>query len=315
MLFGLSPAYKFLDNISYPCVEESSRALLGAFWRATGAKTIHLFKPESAGLADGSWSDPSGTRFTRMPAGLRALALRTPQARTARRSEGDTPERSTGAPILPKLDIEEFDSESALCECSLRMVQTARSPGVSGGIAFGMNEAPLGPSRRWELYLHRGPLPLLELRIAEASGFRPPGNWPEKLLAGSAADVIYEGGGGYLGDPRHVWLFLLGNGYVGDAPRIYLLLKRQKVFQWSNGESSDAAVAAGQRVQEACIAAWSGRGLATARPQKVSAWRWRQRRFVRAFDRLLLGHLRPDEFERLLSLMGTNLGTWLAAGV
>lgn len=310
MLFGLAPAHKFLPNIAYPSVQESADALLRTFWAIVGAETIHLFKQESTGLDDGSWFDASGTPSTRMPAGHRALLARVIHGG----SVGRQPDTTPGVPIAPRLETEDFDVKTAARECSLRMVQSARSAGVSGGITFGMDEVPLRPSSRWQLYLHRGPLPVLQLRIADASGFRPPSGWGEKLLANGAADVAYQGAGGYLGDPHHIWLCLSGSGYLGEAHDIYLLLKSQKIFPWSKGGSSDEAVGAGQRLREICKAVWAHRGSRGKRWQSVSAWRWGQRRFLRSFDRLLVERLKFDDLQGLLTVIGTSAESWYAAG-
>jgi len=303
-LFSISPARKFLDDIAYPCVEESSRRLLRAFWDVMGAKTVHLFKQESAGLEDGSWFDLSGTSSTRMPAGLRALLSRVAEG-SGMGHERDRSEQVAGVPAVPKLEIEALELEEAAQECSLRMVRTTRSPGISAGVAFGINEAPLGPRSRWELYLHRGPLPVLELRLCDRLGFRPPQKWRERLLAGEACDVLCVGGSS--------WLSRSNRGYLGDAHHVYLLLKREKLFPWSKGDSSDSAVAAGQRLRRMCEEAWSIEPSEKAGPFELSSLQWSQKRFVRKFDKLLIECAGVQELCSVLKTMGTDLDRWLRA--
>ncbi len=133
------------------------------------------------------------------------------------------------------------------------------------------------------------------------------------MLATGAADVLYVGGSGYLGDAAHIWLSLSGRGYLGHGHHIYILLKRQALFPWSEGDSGDAAIAAGKRLQEICREIWSKRETGRDSSQKVSAWHWRQRQFVREFDSRLMKYAVREELEHILQTMGTDINQWLQA--
>lgn len=188
--------------------------------------------------------------------------------------------------------------EEAVGQCCLRMAQAPQRPNLSSGIVFGMDKEPNSPRTAWELWLHRGPLPLLELCISDGIGFKPPRGWAQPLLSDGAAHVLW----------------VSGKGYVGGADYLYLLLKRQKLFPYSKGDSGEGAVAAGQQLRQLCSQVWSKQG-AKAGPYKLSSWGWSQKRFIRKFDKLLVDQVGREKLAQVLKTMGTDLDQWFQAGV
>jgi hypothetical protein len=107
-------------------------------------------------------------------------------------------------------------------------------------------------------------------------------------------------------------LWISGEGHVGGADHLYLLLKRQKLFPYSKGESCDGAVEAGQHLRQLCREAWSKQGRETG-PYKLSSWHWRQKRFIRKFDKMLIREVGSQKVAEVLKTMGTDLDDWLQA--
>lgn len=176
---------------------------------------------------------------------------------------------------------------------AIRMAELARPPGISIGISFGLDQDPLSPKKRWLLMFHQGPLPLLELSISDQAGFRPPPDWTDSLIRSGAAHILRT-----------------DRGYIGSAGHLYLFLKRNKIFPHSKGNSSADAVLAGQRLQQFCREVTSVRAATTDR---LSFWRWKQKRFIHRFDQALLTQIGPDKLSMLLRAMGTSLAEWFQA--
>lgn len=201
------------------------------------------------------------------------------------------------APAPSHSEIRVLPIREAVVECCSKMTRAPQLPSVSGGISFGLDRDPNGPRNSWTLALHRGPLPLLELGISDGTGFKPPSGWDEMLFTNGGAHVLW----------------VVGTGYIGRADHIYLLLKRKQLFQWSKGDCSSSAVRAGGELRRLCEAAWEKGSHAKTNPFRLSTWRWRQRRFVREFDRRLLARVERDQIAGILSAMGTNIDNWLRA--
>jgi hypothetical protein len=196
----------------------------------------------------------------------------------------------------PKTNI--FPVKLASGECSLRMTQIPQLSRVSAGISFGIDEEPKSPRTRWSLVLHRGPLPLLEIGISDERGFNLPGGWPTRLIGSEAAHVLW----------------ITGKGYLGASDHLYLWLKREKLFPNSKGDPSEEAVAAGQRLRQLCRNAWLQHGGQKTDPHnKLSSWRWSQKRFVKNFNNVLLSYAKSQELREILEIMGTDLDHWLGA--
>ena len=250
-------------------VQGGARVLLGAFLEAMRTQAVYV----------GSGMSRRIRALAEAATGIPVLAL------------GDDAENQTGR---PKPNV--FPVKVAVEECSARMTQLQELPDASGGISFGMDGEPNSPKRGWSLWLHRGPLPLLEIELSDRNGFKPPPGWQECLLSGGATHVLTD-----------------GSGYRGGADHLYLLLKRQKVFPWSKGDSSEGAVAAGQRLRRLCQEVWSKESGEKAGPYKLSSWRRSQKRFVRNFDKMLIGRIGSQELAGVLKAMGTDLDYWLQA--
>ena len=173
---------------------------------------------------------------------------------------------------------------------AIRMAELARPPGITTGISFGLDQDPLSPKKRWLLMFHRGALPLLELSISDQVGFKPPPDWTNSLIKSGAAHIISA-----------------NRAYIGSADHLYLFLKRNRIFPYSKGDSSAEAVLAGQSLQQFCREIASGQAVTT---QRLSFWRWKQKRFLRRFDRALLTHVGTDKLSTILKAMGTSPDEW-----
>jgi hypothetical protein len=269
-LFSQRPASRFLDDASKSSIEEATRILLSNFFDVMRAQTVHLQSGVSP-LIEAHLKTTTGTSL---------------------------PELSNAGDRVPgPLKIEVLPTADAISQCCLRMTQAPQPSGISTGITFGLDKEPNGPSTTWGLWLHRGPLPLLELYISDGTGFKPPRGWAEGLISNEAAHVVW----------------ISGKGYVGGADHLYLWLKRQKLFPYSKGESSDGAVVAGQHLRRSCQEVWSKESDEKTGPYKLSSWRWSQKRFVRKFDKILVGQIGSRELAGVLKAMGTNLDDWLQA--
>ena len=200
---------------------------------------------------------------------------------------------------LEPLKADVLPTGKAIRQCCSRMAQAPQLPCISAGIIFGIDKEPNRPRTAWGLKLHRGPLTLLELCISDGRGFKPPSGWAEPLIGREAAHVLW----------------ISGKGYVGGGEYLYLLLKRQQLFPYSKGESSEGAVGAGQHLRRLCQEVWSEQGHEKPGPYKLSSSRWSQKRFVRKFDKILVARVGGEKLGQILRAMGTDLDQWLHAGV
>ena len=188
-----------------------------------------------------------------------------------------------------------FVPPEAVNQLCLLLVRAPRLPEVSSGVSFGIDK-DRNPRSKWSLLLHRGPLPLLELRTTKGTGFDPPRKWEQVLIDSGAAHIAWTS----------------GKEYFGAADSIYLLKKRRELFPQSKGRSTDEAVKSGLRLRQLCRDVWSEKPEAT-KPYRLSSWKRTQKRFIKGFDDLLVRKVGAEEFSEVLAAMGTNLPEWLAA--
>lgn len=269
-LFSQHPAARFLSDTSRDSVEEGTSALLSGFFDVMDVRAVHL----QLGVS------PLIEAHVKAATGMSLAELL--------QADGREPD-----PFSTKV----FPRGEAVGQCCRRMLQTPQLPSISAGIAFGLDQEPDSPRTTWGLWLHRGPLPVLELCISDGTGFKPPGGWAESLISTEAAHVVWMSGKGYMGRPDY----------------LYLWLKRRKLFPHSKGYSSSTAIEAGQRLRQLCQGVRSERNGWQSGPYKLSSWRWRQKRFVRDFDKMLVGRIGSDELAEILKAMGISPEGWLQA--
>jgi hypothetical protein len=195
--------------------------------------------------------------------------------------------------------IEAYAAERGAEVMAARMTQIPMLHGASGGITFGLDEEPVSPSTQWKLVFHRGPLLLLEIEISDGTGFRPSSGWANSLLSSGAAHICWD----------------RKQGYIGKADHLYLFFKRLKLFPYSKGPSDEKAIEAGLDLRRLCRDAWSKRVSDHTALCRLPSWHWRQRRFVRKFDKTLLAEVRPEDFKKVLKAMRIDLDQWLRAAV
>ena len=260
-LFALNPASRFIDGLSGDLIQSEAEIVLTAFFNVMKAREIHLGSASSRILVD-------------------------------------LVEKETGRPFSPSpVDARKvLPPKAAAHVCAFRLTEFPQLPNISGGVSFGIEEAPDNPKNSWQLFLHRGPLPLLSLEIADGSTFHPPSGW-EGVLAntGGAANVVWTHG-----------------KYFGAAESIYLFKKRRKLFPHSKGISTDNALKSGRYLRQLCSDVWRERPEAT-KPYRLSSWKRTQKRFMKSFDDLLVRKVGAEELSQVLAAMGTNLPEWLAA--
>ena len=195
-----------------------------------------------------------------------------------------------GTKVLPAKDSVDV--------CSALMKDFPQIPNVSGGVSFGINGDATSPGDRWHIMLHRGPLPLLEITISDSARFAPSAGWEAILVNSKSAHVICTSRSQYLGMPAN----------------IYLLQKRQRLFPHSRGKSTDDAAESGLRLRHLCYEAWAQQKAKHTDLGEVPLRGWKQRRFVRRFDDLLLSAVGVDTLSEILTGMGTDLDKWYQAG-
>ncbi len=279
-LFSILPVQRFLDSADSEHVYSGTKLLVSGFLRAMQAQDVYFkygMHPlmrehmRGAGTADSQCIGFDGNLLS---------------------SIGDDEEMGGGAERIV------IESQLAAVEtCAIRMSKLRVKPRVSRGISFGIGREPDGPKWRWSVVFHRGPLPLLQIELSDASGFQPPQTWLDSITKSNCAHVMWS-----------------ANSYLGRGDHLFLMLKRRHLFPYSKGSDAAEAVAAGKRLREMCREVWRKQnGGKEENLQELSSWQWRRRRFVRNFDRALLELAGAEDLNAVLKDMGTRLESWLPA--
>src|SRR5262249_5593531 len=143
----------------------------------------------------------------------------------------DDDESTNGEPRVVSTSV-----DIAVETCASRLAKLPEIPCVSRGISFGIDVEPVSPDTSWHIFLHRGPLPQLEIELSNAPGFHPPDGWREALIKSQCAHVVRFG--------------------RGSGDNVALSLKRTRLFPHSKGSSSVNAVSAGRQLRKFCREAW-----------------------------------------------------------
>ena len=197
--------------------------------------------------------------------------------------------------LSPRTQSLTLDSGEAIGECSRRMAELQPVPNASRGISFGLDGGAKIKSD-WDLFLHRGPLPILDLSTMSDSGFHPDPDWGAGLIESGIADVFSD-----------------GNGLLGSQHSIYLLLKQQRLFPYSTGKSTPEAVAAGLELRRACLKISNPVSTRKMQPHRLSGGSSKKRHFLRQFDSALLDADGSNSLAKVFKAMGTDIELWLQA--
>jgi hypothetical protein len=277
-LFPISPAQRFLDTTKPEDIYIAGKLLLSGFLQVMQAKTIYFkygMHPMMRGMIARSLHQAGTQRF-----GASGSLLLT----------ADNDDESTSGE--PRVVAESVDG--AVEACSTRLAKLPEIPHVSRGISFGIDVEPSGPDTTWMLVLHRGPLPLLEIKLSNTPGFHPPEGWRDDLINTHCAHVV--------------------RSTMGSGDNVLVLLKRTALFPYSKGNSRPHAVAAGQQLRMLCREAWQKQTGSADTLYKLSSLTWRRRRFAKRFDRILVDHAGSQNLDAILKQMDTRLESWLVAG-
>ena len=278
-LFPVSAAKRFLDTDSTEDIYVAAKALFSGFLQVMQAKTIYFKYGMHPIIRDLMMQGLHHAGMERFGAGGNLLS-----------SSDDDDESTRGEPRIVSESI-----DVAIETCATRLAKLPEIPGVSRGISFGIDVEPSGPDTSWNVTLHRGPLPLLEIELSNATGFHPPDGWRDALIDSHCA---------------HVVRFAKGSG-----DNVVLALKRTKLFPYSKGSSSVKAMGAGRQLRKLCREAWQKQTGDCDTLHELSFWKWRRKRFVRKFDQGLVDHAGSENLSAILKQMDTRLESWLAAGL
>lgn len=275
-LFPISVAKRFLDTAATEDIYASAKTLLSGLFCAMQAKTIYFkygMHPKMRELmAQGLYH-----------AGMRRLG----GGETALYQSGDDDESLSGESRVVCESIED-----AAETCATRLAKLPEIPRVTRGISFGIDVEATNPGTTWHIFLHRGPLPMLDVEILSAPDFHFSDGWQDALLKSRCAHV---------------------GRSKGSGDNVVLSLKRRKLFPQSRGNSSPEAVSAGQQLRKVCRQAWQKQAGELDAFVESSQWEWRRRRLVRKFDRALINHAGSENLDAILKRMDTRLESWLAA--
>jgi hypothetical protein len=177
------------------------------------------------------------------------------------------------------------------------MAELKPLPKGSRGISFALEQD--GKSRSdWDLFLHRDPLPLLDLRTLVDGGFDPAPGWGTRLIEKGTGDVFCD-----------------STGYFGRQHYIYLLLKQQRLRRYSSGQPAPEAVAAGLELRREClkVSARASDQKPDQKPERymLSGGTSKKRRFLRQFDRALLDAVGSANLQEILKAMSIDLDLWI----
>lgn len=277
-LISISPAKRFLDSTDAEDIYAVSKLLVSGFLQVMQARTIYFIygmHPMTRRMLEGGLRHGGTEHFG--SGGLLWSA------------DGDDESTSGERRIIAE------SVDAAVETCARRLAKMPEIPRVSRGISFGIDSEPSSPSKSWLLFFHRGPLPVLQIQLSNMAGFHPPDGWQDALIRTRCAHVI--------------------RSTMGTGDNVLVSLKRNALFPYSKGNSSAQAVAAGQQLRQLCREAWVKLTGNADSIYELSSWRWRRRRFVRKFDRVLVDHAGSQHLDAILKEMDTRLESWLAAGV
>lgn len=195
--------------------------------------------------------------------------------------------------LSPHVNPVTLDSPEAIGECSRKMAEMKPVPNASRGIALGL-DGGANTKSDWDLLLHRGPLPVLELTTMVGSGFHPGAGWGAGLLDMQTADVFCD-----------------EKGYLGGEHFIYMLLKAQRLFPYSTGKTTPEAIAAGLELRRACQKISKQKSPYKLELFRLSGGSSRKRHFLRQFDSALLDADGSNSLAKVLKAMGTDIQDWL----
>jgi hypothetical protein len=195
--------------------------------------------------------------------------------------------------LSPRTQSVTLDAPEAIGECSRQMAELKPVPNASRGISFGL-DGDARTKSEWELLLHRGPLPVLELTTLTESGFHPEAGWGAGLLDMQTADVFCD-----------------EKGYLGGEHFIYMLLKAQRLFPYSTGKTTPEAIAAGLELRRACQKISKQKSPYKLELFRLSGGSSRKRHFLRQFDSALLDTDGSNSLAKVLKAMGTDIQEWL----
>ena len=198
--------------------------------------------------------------------------------------------------LSPRSQSVTLDTPEAIGECSRRMAELKPVPNASRGISFGF-DGNANIQSDWDLSLHRGPLPILDLTTLTDSGFHPDPGWGTRLVETQTADVFCD-----------------DKGYLGGRHSIYLLLKQQRLFPYSTGKSTPEAIAAGSELRRACLKISNQGSPKKFEPYMLSGGTSKKRHFLRQFDSALLDADGSNSLAKIMKAMGTDIERWLQEG-
>ncbi|HSY73842.1 MAG TPA: hypothetical protein VK810_00085, partial [Dongiaceae bacterium] len=175
-LFPQCKVYRFIDNLTEDQIENEARKLLSAFFETMGVRTVQHF---SGSYSVNDAVDKFPLLLTRPnQAKLKKSAPEFPSRETYRRASEDEkyPQRTR-----------DFFAQMAEGKTTMRI----DGSGISTGLSFHIDKNENEYKSPWDLYLHRSPLPLLEMEICHGYKFKPTQGWNDAMLNNSAAHVVW----------------------------------------------------------------------------------------------------------------------------
>ena len=165
------------------------------------------------------------------------------------------------------------------------------------GVTFGIDKDKNILSR-WDLFLEGGVLPELNLCTYHGTRFHPPPAWPETIIKTSGCNALWFEGKGYWGRSE------------GD---LYLACKRSMLGRsLFLGVPDLAAAGAGLELRQICQTVQTMRVVQRSEGVRLSRWFWQRRRFLKAFDRILINRLGVEKLAGILRTAGIEPGQWLS---
>lgn len=193
-----------------------------------------------------------------------------------------------GSALLPEEALGKFAAQLAGIKIKHQPTQ---------GLTFALDKEKNVLSR-WSLFLEGGPLPELSLCTYHGTGFRSPHEWPVEIMKTTATNVLWFGGKGYWGLSE------------GD---LYLYCKRailgSSLFL---GVPDSSAAGAGFELRRICQTVQTMKARRHSEYFKLSDWSWRQRRFLKSFDSILIESLGAEKLADTLRAMDIDPDRWLS---